>query len=63
MTREWSLADVHDVVTSTIPERDMIVWGDDRRTYSQIAERSRALATFLQSRQLGAFRERVLTNI
>ena len=58
MTREWSLADVHDVVTSAIPERDMIVWGDDRRTFGEIAERSRALAAFLRSRQFGAFRER-----
>ena len=36
----------------------MIVWGDDRRTYGQIAERSRALAGYLHSRQLGAFRDR-----
>jgi fatty-acyl-CoA synthase len=58
MTREWSLADVHDVVTSAIPEREMIVWGDDRRTFREIAERSRALASFLRSRRFGAFRER-----
>lgn len=58
MTREWSLAGVHDVVSSAVPERDMIVWGDDRRTYGEIAERSRALAKFLHSRQLGAFRGR-----
>ena len=36
----------------------MIVWGDDRRTYREVAERSRALARYLQSRQLGAFRDR-----
>jgi 3-oxocholest-4-en-26-oate---CoA ligase len=58
MTREWSLPDVHDVVTAAIPERDMIVWGDDRRSYRAIAERSRALAAFLHGRQLGAFRDR-----
>src|SRR6476620_2057895 len=58
MTRDWSLADVHDVVTSAIPERDMIVWGDDRRTYREIAERPRAVGQYLQSRQLGVFRDR-----
>jgi len=58
MTREWSLATVHDVVSTAIPERDMIVWGDDRRTFAEIAERSRAVAGFLGSRHLGAFRDR-----
>ena len=32
--------DVHDVVAAAIPDRDMIVWGDDRRTYGEVAERS-----------------------
>src|SRR4051794_26882481 len=36
----------------------MIVWGDDRRTYGEIAGRSRALAALLPSRRVGAFRER-----
>jgi acyl-CoA synthetase (AMP-forming)/AMP-acid ligase II len=58
VTREWPLATVHDVVSAAIPERDMIVWGDDRRTFGEIAERSRAVAGFLGNRQLGAFRER-----
>jgi acyl-CoA synthetase (AMP-forming)/AMP-acid ligase II len=58
MAREWSLATVHDVVSSAIPERDMIVWGDDRRTFGEIAERSRSFAGLLRSRQLGAFRDR-----
>ena len=30
---EWSLTQVFDVVGTTIPDRDMIVWGDVRRTF------------------------------
>jgi len=58
MTREWALGDVHDIVSSAIPERDMIVWGDQRHTYGEVAERSRSLARFVRSRQFGAYRDR-----
>ncbi|MFA5885544.1 MAG: AMP-binding protein [Acidimicrobiia bacterium] len=58
MAREWSLGDVHEVVASAIPERDMIVWGDHRRTFGEVAARSRALARFLRGRELGACRDR-----
>jgi fatty-acyl-CoA synthase len=56
--REWSLAEVHDIVRDAIPDREMVVWGDVRRTHRQIGERSDALAAFLRSRGFGAFRER-----
>jgi hypothetical protein len=42
VTREWSLATAHDVVSAAIPERDMVFWGDVRRTYGEIAKRSRS---------------------
>ena len=58
MTREWALGDVHEIVSSAIPEREMIVFRDQRRTYGEIAERSRALAQYLHSRHFGAHRER-----
>ncbi len=56
--REWSLAEVHDIVSATIPDREMIVWGDVRRTYGEIRERSGAVAGFLHGRGFGAHRER-----
>ena len=57
-SREWALDDVHEIVSAAIPERDMIVHGRQRRTYGEVAARSRALAAFLASRGLGAFRDR-----
>ena len=38
---------VHDVVGAAIPERDMIVWGDERRTFGDVAHRADALAAYL----------------
>jgi 3-oxocholest-4-en-26-oate---CoA ligase len=58
MSREWTLGDVHDVVSSEIPDRVMIVHRDDRRTYREVRERAEALASFLTARGFGAFRER-----
>jgi len=41
---EWSLAAVHDVVAAAAPEREMLVWGEVRRTFGEVRERSRGLA-------------------
>ena len=57
-SREWALGDVHEIVSAAIPEREMIVYGAQRRSYGEIAARSRALAAFFTSRGLGAFRGR-----
>ena len=54
----WSLAAVHDVVAAAIPDREMIVCGDVRRTFADVAERTRSIAAFLTSRGLGVRRER-----
>jgi acyl-CoA synthetase (AMP-forming)/AMP-acid ligase II len=56
--QEWSLAEVHEIVASSIPDRDMIVWGDHRRSFGEVARRSRALARYLRSRGLGTCRDR-----
>ncbi len=58
MSREWALGDVHEVVAAAVPDRVMIVHGDERRTYREVDERSRALAAFLADRGFGAYRER-----
>src|SRR5688572_18773681 len=58
MSREWSLGQVHDVVSAAVPERDMIVWRDERRTFGEVATRSAALARFLGRLGLGTVRDR-----
>ncbi|MBL7500214.1 AMP-binding protein [Frankia sp. CNm7] len=55
---EWSLPAVLDVVTEAVPDREMLVWSTVRRTYAEVADRSRRLAAFLRQRGLGARRER-----
>jgi acyl-CoA synthetase (AMP-forming)/AMP-acid ligase II len=55
---EWSLAGVHDVIAATVPDREMLVRGDVRRTFGEVRDRSRSIAAFLAGRGLGARRER-----
>jgi fatty-acyl-CoA synthase len=55
---EWSLTRVFDVVGGAIPDRDMIVWGDVRRTFGDALTRADALAAHLRERGLGLYRER-----
>jgi len=57
-TSEWSLTRVFDVVGSTIPDRDMIVWGDVRRTFGDARALADALAAHLRSQGLGLHTER-----
>jgi fatty-acyl-CoA synthase len=54
----WSLTGVFDVVGSTIPDREMVVWGDVRRTFGDALARADALGAFLRERGLGIRRER-----
>jgi fatty-acyl-CoA synthase len=55
---EWSLADAYDVVAATAPDRDALVWRHTRRTYAEVARRTRNLAGFLARRGIGLRRER-----
>jgi fatty-acyl-CoA synthase len=55
---EWSLPAVHDVVSAAVPDRDMVVWGDVRRTYAEVRERTRGLAAFLVEYGVGVQQER-----
>jgi len=55
---EWSLSGVQDVVASVVPERDMLVWNDTRRTYGDVHRRTRGLAGFLTRHGIGPHRER-----
>jgi fatty-acyl-CoA synthase len=55
---QWSLAAAYDVVAAAAPDRDVLVWKDRRRTYLEVATRSRNFAAFLQRRGIGPRRER-----
>jgi fatty-acyl-CoA synthase len=55
---EWSLAAAYDVVAAAAPDRDALVWKDTRRSYAEVARRTRSLAAFLQRRGIGLRRER-----
>src|SRR5512145_2369930 len=55
---QWSLAVAYDVVAAAAPDRDALVWKDTRRSYAEVARRTRSLAAFLQRRGVGLRRER-----
>lgn len=55
---EFNLAEVHEAVAATIPNRECIVWGDVRLTFGQVTERTRRLASLLHDRGLGLQTER-----
>ena len=55
---EWSLPAVYDVVAAAAPDRDMLVWKQTRRTYAEVATRTRSFAAFLQRHGIGVRRER-----
>ena len=57
-TREWSFVEVHDVVATAVPDRDMVVCGDVRRTFGEVAGRSSAIAAYFGAHGLGLRRER-----
>jgi len=55
---EWSIVGVHDVLAATVPERDMVVCGDLRRSFGEVARRSKSIAAFFVSHGLGLHTER-----
>jgi 3-oxocholest-4-en-26-oate---CoA ligase len=56
--RDWSLVAVHDVIAATVPDREMVVCGGVRRTFGEVADRTKSIAAFLGARGLGLRRER-----
>jgi fatty-acyl-CoA synthase len=55
---EWSLPAVLDVITDAAPDREMVVWTTERRTFAEVRDRTRRLAAFFHQQELGARRER-----
>src|SRR4051812_15677860 len=44
---EFNVATVNEAVAAAVPDREAIVWGDDRFSYAELAARSRRLANLL----------------
>ncbi|MQY24234.1 acyl-CoA synthetase [Nocardia macrotermitis] len=57
-TRQLTLVAAADAAAATLPDRKLVVQGERRFSYAQIAERSRRLATYLRGRGLGCHTER-----
>ena len=55
---EFSLAEVHETLAQTLPDREAIVWRDRRLTHAEVADRSRRLANHLLSRGVTVHRDR-----
>jgi fatty-acyl-CoA synthase len=55
---EWSLSSAFEVIADAASDRDMLVWKDTRRTYAEVAARTRNLAGFFQRHGIGVRRER-----
>ncbi|RAV03328.1 acyl-CoA synthetase [Mycolicibacter senuensis] len=50
---QFTVPDVIDAVAAAIPDRDLVVQGDQRFSYAQIVERSNRLASYLHAQGLG----------
>ncbi len=57
-TGEWALADVQDVLAAAVPDREMLVCGAVRRTFGEVAQRTKSVAAWLGAHGLGISRER-----
>lgn len=57
-TVAFNLAAVHETVESTAGQRDCIVWGNRRFTYSEVGDRSRRFANHLIASGLGTVVDR-----
>lgn len=55
---EWTLPAAQAAIASAVPQRDMLVRGDVRRSFGEVLRRTAGLAGFLAGRGLGAHRER-----
>ena len=54
MNKHFNLADLFEMVADHVPERDALVCGENRATYSKLEERANRLAHFLISQGIGA---------
>jgi 3-oxocholest-4-en-26-oate---CoA ligase len=57
---EWTIGAVLDVIAEVIPDREITVCGERRRTFAETAERTRRLGNYLAANGFGAHRERAV---
>jgi 3-oxocholest-4-en-26-oate---CoA ligase len=55
---EWTIGAVLDVIAEAIPDREITVCGERRRTFAETADRTRRLANYLAANGFGAHQER-----
>ncbi|WP_030519362.1 acyl-CoA synthetase [Nocardia rhamnosiphila] len=55
---QFTLVSATDAAAAVIPDRDLIVQGERRRTYAEVTDRSRRLAAYLHAQGLGCRTER-----
>ncbi len=55
---EFTVPAVAKAVAAAIPDRDLLIQGEQRHSYAQVIERSNRLAAYLHSRGLGCHTER-----
>jgi acyl-CoA synthetase (AMP-forming)/AMP-acid ligase II len=53
MSKSFNLADLFEMVADKVPERDALVCGDARATFSQLDERANQMAHYLAGRGVG----------
>lgn len=56
--RQFTVGEIHEAIAATRPNDECLVFRDRRFTWSQVTERTRRLANYLNSRGLGARLER-----
>jgi fatty-acyl-CoA synthase len=56
---EWSIPAVLNVVSETVPHREILVWKDVRRSFGELDVRTKGLASFLVEEGIGIHRVRV----
>jgi acyl-CoA synthetase (AMP-forming)/AMP-acid ligase II len=57
-TTQFTVPAVAKAVAAAIPDRDLVIWGEQRYSYARLIERSNRLAAYLHSRGLGCHTER-----
>jgi fatty-acyl-CoA synthase len=55
---EWSLPAANDALVAAVPDHDMLVWNDVRRSFAEVQRRSRGLAGYLVDHSISLRRER-----
>ncbi|GAA4129202.1 AMP-binding protein [Actinomadura keratinilytica] len=50
---QLDLATLHEAIAAAVPDRECVVWRDGRRTWAEVAERTRRLAHVLHAHGLG----------